>query len=43
MVTNVKIKGYAGTPGYTAPEMIKNKLYGPSCDIFSYGRVALRL
>jgi len=28
VVTKVKVKGYAGTPGYTAPEMIKNKLYG---------------
>jgi hypothetical protein len=30
-LTQVKIKGYAGTPGYTAPEMIKNKLYACVC------------
>jgi len=39
----VKIKGYAGTPGYTAPEMIKNKLYGPAADIFSYGVMLYRM
>ena len=43
VVTKVKIKGYAGTPGYVAPEMIKNKLYGPSCDIFSYGVMLYRM
>jgi len=43
VVTKVKIKGYAGTPGYTAPEMIKNKLYGPSADIFSYGVMLYRM
>lgn len=43
VVTKVKIKGYAGTPGYTAPEMIKNKLYGPSADIFSFGVMLYRM
>lgn len=43
VVTKVKIKGYAGTPGYTAPEMIKNKLYGPGADIFSYGVMTYRM
>ena len=43
VVTKVKIKGYAGTPGYTAPEMIKNKLYGPAADIFSYGVMLYRM
>ena len=43
VVTKVKIKGYAGTPGYVAPEMIKNKLYGVSCDIFSYGVMLYRM
>jgi serine/threonine protein kinase len=43
VVTKVKIKGYAGTPGYTAPEMIKNKLYGPAADIFSYGVMIYRM
>jgi len=42
-VTKVKIKGYAGTPGYTAPEMIKNKLYGPGADIFSFGVMLYRM
>ena len=43
VVSKVKIKGYAGTPGYTAPEMIRNKLYGCSCDIFSYGVMLYRM
>lgn len=43
VVTKVKIKGYAGTPGYTAPEMIRNKLYGPGADIFSYGVMLYRM
>lgn len=43
VITKTKIKGYAGTPGYTAPEMIKNKLYGPSADIFSYGVMLYRM
>jgi len=37
VITDKKIKGYAGTPGYTAPEMIKSRHYGPSVDIFSFG------
>jgi len=41
--TTVKIKGYAGTPGYTSPEMIRNKFYGPSTDIFSYGVMLYRM
>jgi serine/threonine protein kinase len=43
VVTQVPIKGYAGTPGYTAPEMIKNRLYGPGADIFSYGVMLYRM
>eukprot|EP00461_Guttulinopsis_vulgaris_P000324 UN00324 len=43
VVTNVKIKGYAGTPGYTSPEMIRNKLYGPATDVFSYGVMVYRM
>lgn len=43
VVAKNKIKGYAGTPGYTAPEMIKNKLYGPSVDIFSFGVMLYRM
>ena len=43
VVTKVRIKGYAGTPGYTAPEMIKNKLYGPAADLFSYGVMLYRM
>lgn len=43
VITKEKIRGYAGTPGYTAPEMIKNKMYGPSVDIFSYGVMLYRM
>lgn len=43
VVTKVKIKGYAGTPGYTAPEMIRNKLYGSGADIFSFGVMLYRM
>jgi len=43
VATKTKIKGYAGTPGYTAPEMIRNKLYGPSADIFSFGVMLFRM
>lgn len=43
VVTKVKYKGYAGTPGYTAPEMIKQRLYGPAVDIFSYGVMLYRM
>jgi len=43
VVTTVKIKGYAGTPGYTSPEMIKNRPYGTATDIFSYGVMLYRM
>jgi len=43
VVSKLKIKGYAGTPGYTSPEMIKNKLYGSATDIFSYGVMLYRM
>jgi len=37
-----KIRGYAGTPGYTAPEVIKNKYYCHMADFFSYGVMVYR-
>jgi serine/threonine protein kinase len=43
VVTTVKIRGYAGTPGYTSPEMIKSKFYGTATDIFSYGVMLYRM
>jgi serine/threonine protein kinase len=43
VVTKTKYKGYAGTPGYTAPEMIKNKMYGPEVDFFSFGVLIYRM
>lgn len=36
------VRGYAGTPGYTAPEIIKNKNYGQIADFFSYGVLVYR-
>jgi serine/threonine protein kinase len=38
-----KIKGYAGTPGYCAPEMIKGRYYGFSVDVFSFGVMLYRM
>ena len=52
MVRRVVERGRAGRPsvvsrpmviGNTAPEMIKNKLYGPAADIFSYGVMLYRM
>lgn len=37
-----KIKGYAGTPGYTAPEVIKGELYSKTADFFSFGVIIYR-
>ncbi|TNN37994.1 Rhodopsin kinase [Liparis tanakae] len=36
-------KGYAGTPGYMAPEMIKGEKYDTSVDYFTLGEVDQRL
>ena len=52
MVRRVLSRGATGQPsavsrpliiGNTAPEMIKNKLYGPAADIFSYGVMLYRM
>jgi serine/threonine protein kinase len=52
MVRRVVERDAAGQPtkvsrpiviGNTAPEMIKNKLYGPAADIFSYGVMLYRM
>lgn len=43
VVTEKPIKGYAGTPGYTAPEMIANHRYTNSVDIFSFGVMLYRM
>jgi len=40
--TKDKVKGYAGTPGYTAPEVITNKPYNHLADFFSYGVMVYR-
>eukprot|EP00474_Spongospora_subterranea_P009656 CRZ10114.1 hypothetical protein [Spongospora subterranea] len=42
VMTNDKVKGYAGTPGYTSPEVIKMQLYDKCCDFFSYGVMIYR-
>jgi len=39
----VKIRGYAGTPGYAAPEMMHGHRYGCSVDIFSFGVLLYRM
>eukprot|EP00466_Bigelowiella_natans_P015523 jgi/Bigna1/85404/estExt_fgenesh1_pg.C_40007 len=41
--TDKPIAGYAGTPGYTAPEMIANRRYTTSVDIFSFGVMLYRM
>ncbi|GAB5358720.1 hypothetical protein AAMO2058_000482900 [Amorphochlora amoebiformis] len=43
VVTDKPIKGYAGTPGYTAPEMIANHRYTNAVDIFSFGVMLYRM
>mmetsp|Transcript_10435 Transcript_10435/g.15570 ORF Transcript_10435/g.15570 Transcript_10435/m.15570 type:complete len:614 (+) Transcript_10435:182-2023(+) len=43
VVTEKPIKGYAGTPGYTAPEMIANHRYTNAVDIFSFGVMLYRM
>eukprot|EP00469_Lotharella_globosa_P017179 CAMPEP_0167818488 /NCGR_PEP_ID=MMETSP0112_2-20121227/4830_1 /TAXON_ID=91324 /ORGANISM="Lotharella globosa, Strain CCCM811" /LENGTH=614 /DNA_ID=CAMNT_0007718473 /DNA_START=59 /DNA_END=1903 /DNA_ORIENTATION=- len=43
VVTEKPIKGYAGTPGYTAPEMIANLKYTNAVDIFSFGVMLYRM
>jgi len=43
VISDRKIKGYAGTPGYCAPEMIKGRYYGFSVDIFSFGVMLYRM
>jgi len=43
VLTDQKIKGYAGTPGYVAPEIILNRRYGPSVDIFAFGVILYRM
>jgi len=42
-VTDQKIRGYAGTPGYAAPEMMHGHRYGQSVDIFSFGVLLYRM
>jgi len=42
-ITEKPIRGYAGTPGYTAPEMILNERYTTSVDIFSFGVLLFRM
>jgi len=42
-VTDQKIRGYAGTPGYAAPEMMHGHRYGSSVDIFSFGVLLYRM
>lgn len=36
-------KGYCGTRGYIAPEIIKNVSYTKKCDIFSVGAVIFEI
>eukprot|EP00477_Mikrocytos_mackini_P000383 GAHX01000408.1.p1 GENE.GAHX01000408.1~~GAHX01000408.1.p1 ORF type:complete len:673 (+),score=149.56 GAHX01000408.1:53-2071(+) len=41
--TTRPIRGYAGTPGYTAPEVIRNRYYNKAADFFSFGVLIYRL
>lgn len=43
VMTNDKVKGYAGTPGYTAPEVILMQPYNKMADFFSFGVLIYRL
>eukprot|EP00484_Ammonia_sp_Unknown_P018242 CAMPEP_0197033076 /NCGR_PEP_ID=MMETSP1384-20130603/11576_1 /TAXON_ID=29189 /ORGANISM="Ammonia sp." /LENGTH=723 /DNA_ID=CAMNT_0042462829 /DNA_START=76 /DNA_END=2247 /DNA_ORIENTATION=+ len=36
------VRGYAGTPGYTAPEVVLTQYYDQQVDFFSYGVVIYR-
>jgi len=42
VITRGKVKGYAGTPGYTAPEVILMQAYDKACDFFSFGVLIYR-
>lgn len=42
VLTKGRVKGYAGTPGYTAPEVIVMQPYDKACDFFSYGVMVYR-
>lgn len=42
VLTNDTVKGYAGTPGYTAPEVILMQQYNKMCDFFSFGVMVYR-
>jgi len=41
-VKSEKVKGYAGTPGYTAPEVVSQLPYDKRADFFSYGVMVYR-
>jgi len=41
-VKSEKVKGYAGTPGYTAPEVVSQLPYDKRADFFSYGVMVFR-
>ena len=43
MQTRKPVRGYAGTPGYTAPEVVLNKFYNRTADFFSFGVLVYRL
>jgi len=41
-VKTEKVRGYAGTPGYTAPEVVSQQTYDKRADFFSYGVMVYR-
>eukprot|EP01084_Bolivina_argentea_P047384 87297_1 len=41
-VSDGLVRGYAGTPGYTAPEVVLTQYYSQSVDFFSFGVVVYR-
>jgi serine/threonine protein kinase len=42
MIVLLFVKGFAGTPGYLSPEVLKKEPYGKPVDIWACGEFSLR-